>query len=63
MKKIIVLSLALVLALTLAVPCAQATPEDYLGAIVSDFTVKTLEGGSFTLSESLKTHDLVLINF
>ena len=63
MKKIIVLSLALVLALTLAVPCAQATPEDYLGAIVSDFTVKTLDGGSFTLSDSLKTHDLVLINF
>ena len=63
MKKIIVLSLALMLALVLAVPCAQADPEDYKGEILPDFTVKTLSGESFTLSESVKTHDLVLINF
>ena len=63
MKKILVLSLALLLALTLAVPCAQAEPEDLIGKTWDDFTVKTLGGESFTLSESLKDHDLVLINF
>ncbi len=63
MKKILILSLALLLALTLSVPCAQAKPEDFIGRTVPDFTVKTLSGGSFTLSESLKTHDLVVINF
>ena len=63
MKKILVLSLALLLALALSVPCAQAKPEEFIGRTVPDFTVKTLGGGSFTLSESLKTHDLVVINF
>lgn len=63
MKKILVLSLALLLALTLAVPCAQATPQDFVGKTIPDFTVNTLSGESFTLSESLKTHDLVVINF
>ena len=63
MKKILVLSLALLLSLTLALPCAQAKPENFVGRIVPDFTVKTLSGESFTLSESLKTHDLVVINF
>ncbi len=63
MKKILILSLALLLALALSVPCAQAKPEDFVGRTVPDFTVKTLGGESFTLSESLKTHDLVIVNF
>ena len=63
MKKILVLSLALLLALTLALPCAQADPEDLLGKTWDDFTVNTLGGESFTLSEALKDHDMVLINF
>ena len=61
MKKI--LSLALLLALMLSLSCARAIPQDYQGEILPDFTVETLSGDSFTLSESLKTHDLVLVNF
>ena len=29
---------------------------------ISDFTVETVDGGTFTLSEALKDHELVLIN-
>ena len=61
MKKILILSLALIL--TLTVSCAHAALEDHAGEILPDFTVKTFDGGTFTLSESLKTHDLVLVNF
>ncbi|MER1993193.1 MAG: TlpA disulfide reductase family protein [Eubacteriales bacterium] len=61
MKKFLILSFTLLLALS--VSCAQAKPEDFIGRTVPDFTVKTLSGESFTLSESLKTHDLVVINF
>ncbi len=62
MKKLISLALAAALALTLAVTCAFAAPEDWQGQILPDFTVNTVGGASFTLSESLRTHDLVLIN-
>ena len=61
MKKLIALALTLVLLLGAA--DALAEPEDYLGKTLPDFTVKTIDGSSFTLSESLKSHDLVLINF
>ena len=30
--------------------------------MLDDFTVKTIDGGSFTLSEALKDHELVLVN-
>ena len=39
-------------------PEAPASEGEYL----ADFTVQTLDGGSFTLSEALKDHELVLIN-
>lgn len=32
------------------------------GEYVEDFTVKTIDGGTFTLSEALKDHEIVLIN-
>ena len=44
----------------LLTPCAHA--EGPLGQPVRDFTVQTIDGGSFTLSEALKSYDAVLIN-
>ncbi len=61
MKKLI--ALALTLMLLLGAAGALADPEAYYGKTLPDFTVKTLGGEDFTLSESLKSHDLVLINF
>ncbi len=61
MKKIMFLTIVLVLVLTIAV--VLAAPEDLNGQIFPDFSVKTISGSTFSLSESLKTHDLVLINF
>ncbi len=60
MKK--ALALLLICCLALAAPCALADPEDFQGRILPDFSVQTIDGGTFTLSESLKTHGLVLIN-
>jgi len=63
MKKTVALFLALVLALTLALASAQAESGDLVGRVLPDFTAETSKGKTFTLSESLKTHDLVVINF
>ena len=57
MKKMTVWMLLFVLVLT-CVSSLAAGSETKL----NDFTVKTIEGKTFTLSESLKDHDLVLIN-
>ena len=62
MKK--TLSAFLTLFLMLSVLSAlgeQAAEPD--AAYMDDFTVPTCDGGSFTLSEALKDHELVLINF
>ena len=63
MKKFAAVTLALMLTLALlpGLP-AQAAPEDWQGKTLSDFSAETIDGQKFTLSESLKTHDLVLIN-
>ena len=61
MKRILVLCLAAVLALT-AWAGAMAEPEDHMGELLPDFSVNTIAGETFTLSESLQTHELVLIN-
>lgn len=57
---------ALVLVLALALGGVTATAEDaiygQLGEAVPDFTVSTIDGGTFTLSEALAEKDLVLIN-
>ena len=63
MKKRMILSFVLVLGLILYLNSALASPEDFAGQVLSDFSVNTINGTVFTLSESLKTHDLVLINF
>ena len=63
MKKLTTLALVLMLVFTLAVSGAQADPEAMYGLPFPDLSIQTIDGGTFTLSESLKTHDLVLINF
>ena len=55
MKKMLI---ALLLAALLSLPAMAET----LGQALPDFTVATIDGGSFTLSEALKDHDMVLIN-
>ena len=57
------ISLILALALLLALACLPAMAEGAnLGDPVANFTVQTADGGSFTMSEALKDHDMVLIN-
>ena len=63
MKKLTTLALVLMLVFTLAVSGAQADPEAMYGLPFPDLSIQTIDGETFTLSESLKTHDLVLINF
>lgn len=63
MKKVLILSLALIMILVLTSAHAAASPEDMKGQTFPDFSAKTINGTTFTLSESLETHDLVLINF
>ncbi len=63
MKKLTTIALVLVMVFTLMVSGAHADPEAMYGKTFPDFTVKTISGEDFTLSESLKTHDLVVINF
>ncbi len=60
MKK--TLAILALLALVLGAGPAFAAPEDFEGQVLPDFTVTTLDGSAFTLSEALKTHDLVLVN-
>ena len=57
MKKRISVFLALILALTCISGLAAGSDMK-----LKDFTVKTIDGKDFTLSEALKDHDLVLIN-
>lgn len=61
MKRLTAFFIALVLVLCAA--GALADVKVMKGKTWSDFTVKTADGGTFTLSESLKDHDLVVINF
>lgn len=63
MKKTIIILMTFVLVMTTSLTNALASPEDLNGKIFPDFSVKTINGTTFTLSESLRTHDLVLINF
>ena len=63
MRKTVILLLVLSLAMMLNMTCAYADPEDMNGQVFADFSVKTIDGKTFTLSKSLETHDLVLINF
>lgn len=59
MKKLLTVLLALTLLTALA---GLAEPLAILGQPLPDFTVETIDGNTFTLSEALKDHDMVLIN-
>ena len=61
MRKIILILLAL--ALFLAVSASAEDESSLLGKPFPDFTIKDCEGNTFTLSEALKDHEAVLINF
>ena len=67
MKKILAVFLSLMLsALCLGTAFSEGeTPAETarLGEKYADFTVTDTQGNTFTLSEALKTHDAVLINF
>lgn len=63
MKRILTIYLTLVLILLLNMTSAMASPEDLRGQVLPDFSVDGINGTTFTLSESLRTHELVLINF
>ena len=63
MKKAITVLFCILLLSVLFTASTMADPEEYKGQILPDFSADTINGTTFTLSESLKTHDLVLINF
>ena len=61
-KSLISIFMMLGLLLGFAVCAAEEEAEFPFGQPFEDFTVETIDGGSFTLSEALKDKDLVLIN-
>ena len=64
MKKMLPVLMTMILALTLCLGGAAATePSGFLGNPFPDFTATDTEGNPFTLSEALKDHEAVLINF
>lgn len=55
----------ILLALALVLSCAAAGAEGfdrYIGVKLDDFSVETIDGETFTLSEALKEHELLLVN-
>ena len=52
----------LILAAVCLAVTAAAAEEDYLGKPLADFSVETISGEIFTLSEALKEKELVIIN-
>lgn len=61
MKKVILI--LLVLTLFLAVSASAEDGPSLLGKPFQDFTVTDIDGNTFTLSDALKDHEVVLINF
>lgn len=66
MKHLKLLALMLALCLLAAPAPAEESPESlvysHLGEALADFSVTTIDGGVFSLSEALQEKDLVLIN-
>ncbi len=58
MKKTVVALIAVLLVF----PLCSAAAEGFVGQTLPDFTVETLDGGSYTLSEALEQRELVLVN-
>ena len=55
----------ILLAVAVALPCVAAGAEGldaFIGVKVDDFTVQTVDGGTFSLYETLEDHELTLIN-
>ena len=63
MKKIAIISLVLALVLCIGTAAAEESDSGILGKPFPDFTVTDTDGNTFTLSEALKDHEAVLINF
>ena len=61
MKKVLLILLALALFLAVSASAEEESP--LLGKPFPDFTVTDTDGNAFTLSEELKDHEAVLINF
>ena len=61
MKKVLLILFAL--ALFLAVSASAEGESPLLGKPFPDFTVTDIDGNTFTLSETLKDHEAVMINF
>jgi len=61
MKKVVLILLALALFLAVSASAEEGSP--LLGKPFPDFTVTDIDGNTFTLSEALKDHEAVLINF
>ena len=61
MKKVILILLALILFLAFSASAEEGSP--LLGKPFPDFTVTDTDGNTLTLSEALKDHEAVLINF
>ena len=61
----VLLAFALLLSIMLlaGIASAEEGTNDFLGKSFPDFTVTDTEGNTFTLSEALKDHEAVLINF
>lgn len=53
----------IILALCAGTASAEESSDAFLGKPFPDFTVTDTDGNSFTLSEALKDHEVVLINF
>ena len=63
MRKLSLFLLAVALLASACMACVAEGPAQLLGQPFPDFTVQTVDGGTFTLSEALKDHDMVLVNF
>ena len=61
-KTLIPLLILVLLAFSFTAAAAEAPSDGYLGKPLPDFTVETVDGGTFTLSEALKEKEMVLIN-
>ena len=63
MRKTMAIVLATLMVALLWTPANAEYFHEYMGSPMEDFTVETIDGGHFTLSEALRDHDMVLINF
>ena len=59
---IALLALLLALCVSAVSVVAEEEPYSHVGETLPDFTVTTIDGGTFTLSEALKEKDMVMIN-